>query len=316
MKMSYLNILLNQELIPNLFFDECWMSISLDERKKIIYSLFHINNWKSLEPQYRIYILQELENINASVQNRKPYRVVMKDNIDSSVQKGPEGSNEIQINSDYLLKGQRYAITIGKDGKVQHHIRQLDNLNVELFCSLCHEGEHVKQVQGIMKNLNTKEINECCLNLLANPDDKRESNRISYYDDPILYKLQPVEYYAFLHSETMTREVFTMLQAKFGIDIGYVKWDERVRKNDFDILARKWNEDNNLKEDVGVEYTVLGIRKMIIQSMTQNVSKWYDVFDGYKFCGLDYIRDYSPNIREDWVDDSKGHDQTSSCRKL
>lgn len=309
MKISYLSILSNQGLIPELFSHERWQSISLDERKEIIYSIFHINNWKKLEPQYRIYFLQELENINANMQDRKAYKVVMIDNMKPSVQTGPKGSNEIYVSSDYVLNGLRYVFDLEQDGKQNFHQKPLDDLNVELFCSLCHEGEHAKQEQSIRKNVNTKEINECRLNLTTNPDSKKNNNIISYNDDPILYKMQPVEYYAFLHSETMTREIFAMLQTKFGIDEGYAKWDEETRRTNFEALARKWNRDNHLKEEVGVEYTVSGIRKMLIHSMAQNVREWYNVVDAYKFCGLNFSRDYSPNFRVDWVDDSKCYDE-------
>lgn len=147
----------------------------------------------------------------------------MIDDMKASVQTGSESSNEIYVSRNYLLNGLRYVLELEQDGKQNFQQKLLDSLNVELFCSLCHEGEHVKQEQSIRKNVNTKEINECRLNLTTNPDNKKNNNRISYDDDPILYKIQPVEYYAFLHSETMTREVFAMLQTKFGIDEGYAK---------------------------------------------------------------------------------------------
>lgn len=310
MAISYLTILSNQKLIPKLFTDERWQNISLEEKKEIVYSLFHINNWNQLEPQYRIYFLQELENINANIQKRIPYKIVMLDELTdcsekklSSVCTGPEGSNEIHITSEYLLNGRRNRVMLNQDGSETVEKQQLDNLNVEVFCSICHEGEHVKQEVGSKGNVNTKEINECRLNFLGNLEDNTKSNRIEPSQSMILYKLQPAEYYAFKNSEEMTRKVFLMLQAKFGIDYGYVKWDKQTRSNDFEVLAKKWNEDNDMEEllGVGYGYTVEGIRKMIIRAMLYNVLEWYGVKDSEEACkklNLDY-NDYIPKMKED-----------------
>lgn len=248
MEVSYSTILSNQNLIPELFADNRWKSMTIGDKKEIIYSMFHIKNWKQLEPQYRIYVLQELENINAYMQKREASRLVLKSDMIDSIRTGTDESGEIHINSNYVLNGIRYRMTIQEDGTSIMEEERLDNENVELFCSICHEGEHKKQESGVRNDVNTKEINECRLNLLTNPDDKEENNRVSPYDDPIFYKMQPVEYYAFFNSENMTRDIFLMLQTKFGIDDGFVKWTQHIRKNNFEALAKKWNEDNEIKK--------------------------------------------------------------------
>ena len=273
--------------------------------------MFHIKNWKQLEPQYRIYILQELENINAYMQNRDASKLVLKSDMIDSIRTGPDKSGEIHINSNYVLNGIRYHMTIQEDGSSTIEEKVLDNENVELFCSICHEGEHKKQEADISRGVNTKEINECRLNLLANPDNKEESNRISPSESPIFYKIQPVEYYAFLNSEDMTRDVFSMLQTKFGIDDGFTEWAQRVKENDFEKLAQKWNKDNDIKELTGIEYTVIGIRKKIINIMLDNIQRWYNIDGCFKACewlNLDY-HDYSPKMKDDWVLDSTIRDE-------
>lgn len=310
MKISYSTILSNQNLIPELFLDDRWRSMPIDERKEIIYSIFHITNWKQLEPQYRIYILQELENINAYMQKRDASKLVLKNDMIGSIHTGPEGSGEIHINSNYVLNGIRYRMTIQEDGTTTIEEEQLDNGNVELFCSICHEGEHKKQEADIKSDVDTKEINECRLNLLTNPDNKEENNRISPSESPIFYKMQPVEYYAFLNSENMTRDIFSMLQTKFGIDDGFIKWAQRIKENDFEKMAEKWNEDNEMKKLAGIEYTVTGLRKRIIGRMLGNIQSWYNI-PGWKACewlNLDY-RNYSPNMEEDWVLDHEVRDE-------
>ena len=309
-KMSYSVILSNQNFIPELFMDERWRNIPIEEKKEIIYSIFHIRNWKQLEPQYRIYFLQELENINAYMQKREANKLVLKDDMRDSIHTGPEGSGEIHINSKYVLEGIRYQMMIQEDGTNQIEEVVLDNENVELFCSICHEGEHKKHESGIKSNINTKEIKECYLNVLVNPNNKEERNVISYKEDPILYKMQPVEYYAFLNSENMTQETFTMLQIKFGIDEGFVKWTQHIKENNFEVLVEKWNEDNEIKESTGIEYTVTGLRKLIIRIMIEKIQKWYGIKEEssvYKLLNLDY-EEYSSNIKEDWKSGNEIYD--------
>ena len=116
MKISYSTILLNQNLIPELFSDDRWGSMTIDERKEIIYSIFHIANWRQLEPKYRIYILQELENINAYMQKRDASKLVLKNDMMDSIHTGPEENGKIHINSSYVLNGIRYCMTIQEDG--------------------------------------------------------------------------------------------------------------------------------------------------------------------------------------------------------
>ncbi len=303
MAISYLTILSNQRLIPELFSDKRWQELSIDEKKEIIYSIFHIKNWEQLAPEYRIYILQELENINASMQQRVAYKIIVVDNEDfTDVKKGEDGTREIWINSEYLLKGIRHIMLLMPDGTQTISKEQLNNANVELFCSICHEGEHAKQEEGVKSKVNTREMNECLLNFLTNPDDKKQTNKISASENAIFYKLQPVEYYAFLNSENMTRSIFGMLQAKFGIDEGYCKWDKKAKMNGFDALAKKWNQDNNMKELAGVEYTVTGIRKKVINRMLENFMNWYGIQGIFNACeelNLDYS-DYSPKMLDDW----------------
>ena len=311
MKISYLTILSNQNLIPDLFLDDRWKRIPMGEKKEIIYTMFHIRNWKQLEPQYRIYILQELENINAYMQNRGASKLVLKSDMIDSIHTGPDKSEEIHISSNYVLNAIRYHMTIQEDGSSTIEEKVLDNENVELFCSICHEGEHKKQEADISRGVNTKEINECRLNLLANPDNKEETNRISPSESPIFYKIQPVEYYAFLNSEDMTRDVFAMLQTKFGIDDGFIEWAQRVKENDFEKLAEKWNKDNDIKESAGIEYTVIGLRKKIINRMLDNIQRWYNIDGCFKACewlNLDY-HDYSPKMKDDWVLDFTTRDE-------
>lgn len=238
------------------------------------------------------------------MQERNACKLVLKDDMMDSIHRGPDDCQEIHISSEYVLNGIRYHITILEDGTDITQKKQLDNENVELFCSICHEGEHEKQVTGIKSNINTKEINECCLNMLANPENKEESNRISPSESPIFYKMQPLEYYAFLNSENMTIDTFSMLQAKFGIDEGFTKWLQHSKENSFEVLAKKWNEDN---DRAGVEYTVVGLRKKIINKMLDNIQSWYNIDGCFKACdwlNLDY-HDYSPKIFDDWVLDSE-----------
>lgn len=311
MKITYSTILSNQNLIPELFIDNRWKSIPIDEKKEIIYSIFHIRNWKRLEPQYRIYILQELENINAHMQKRDSSKLVLKEDMKGSIHTGPNGSEEIHINSKYVLNGIKYYVTLQEDGTNIIQEKLLDNENVELFCSICHEGEHKKQEAGIKNSVNTKEINECYLNLLNNPDNEEENNRISPDDSIILYKLQPVEYYAFLNSENITKDIFSMLQTKFGIDEGFTKWAQRVKKDSFETLADIWNKDNNMKEWAGIEYTVVGLRKKIINVMLNNMQQWYNIDSCFEACrriNLDY-HDYSPKIKDDLVLDDEVRDE-------
>lgn len=311
MQISYRTILTNQSLIPELFSDIRWQELAIDEKKEIIYSIFHIKNWKQLNSEYRIYILQELENINGSMQKRKACKLVLKDDIKNSIHTGPEGSEEIHISSNYVLNGIRYHMILEKDGTNTFEEETLENENVSLFCSICHEGEHKKQENDIKSGVNTKEINECRLNLLANPDNKEENNRINFSESPIFYKMQPVEYYAFLNSENMTKTVFSMLQTKFGIDEGFSKWNRDVNLNNFETLANKWNTDNNMKEWAGIEYTVLGLRKKIINVMLDNIQKWYNIDGIFKACdwiNLNY-HDYSPKMKDDWALDSRSRDE-------
>lgn len=311
MRMSYSNILSNQSSIPELFLDNCWNDVSIDEKKEIIYSIFHVKNWRKLEPQYRIYILQELENINASMQGRKPCKLVLKDDMTNSVRTGPDGSQEIHISGEYVLSGIRYYMTILEDGTDITEKKQLDNENVELFCSLCHEGEHKKQEEGVKGHINTKEINECRLNLLTNPDNKEDNNIVTPSESPIFYKLQPVEYYAFLNSENMTIDTFSMLQTRFGIDEGFNKWLQHSKENSFEALAKKWNKDNDMKRWEGVEYTVVGLRKKVINVMLDNIQSWYNIDGCFKACdwlNLDY-HDYSPKMKDDWILDSETIDE-------
>jgi len=313
MAISYLTILSNQKLIPELFSDKRWQELTIDEKKEIIYSIFHIKNWEKLNPEYRIYILQELENINASMQERVAYKIIIEENdeITSSVYKGPSNCREIRINRKYILDGIRYKVQIIQDGTNNITEEQLDNTNVELFCSICHEGEHAKQEEGIKNDINTREINECRLNCLTHPDDKEKNNIIKASEDVIFYKLQPAEYYAFLNSENETRTVFSMLQAKFGIDEGYIKWYEDAKANSYEALAKQWNINNNMKEWAGVEYTVTGLRKKVMNLLLDNMREWYNIHSPFKACeelNLNY-KDYSPKIMDDWILESNEHEE-------
>lgn len=307
MKISYQTILSNQNFIPELFSDIRWQELDIDQKKEIIYPIFHIKNWRQLNPEYRIYFLQEVENINASMQKRNACKLVLKDNMEGSIHTGPEGSEEIYISSNYVLNGRKYHVILEENGTNTYEEENLENENVYLFCSVCHEGEHMKQKNGIKSDINTKEINECSLNLLANPDKKEENNRIDASEYPIFYKLQPVEYYAFLNSETMTKTVFSMLQTKFGVDEGFDKWNQEINLSNFEALAHKWNIDNNMKKTMGIEYTVTGLRKQLIKIMLDNIQKWYNIDGIFKVCdylNLDY-HDYLPKIKDDWILDSK-----------
>lgn len=313
MAITYCTILSNQKLIPELFSDKRWQELSITEKKEIIYSIFHIKNWEQLNPEYRIYILQELENINASMQERVAYKVIIVENEDftRSVCKGEHNSREILINKNYLLNGIRYRMQIMEDGTQEIFEEQLDNANVCLFCSICHEGEHVKQEEGIKNGINTREMNECRLNFLTHPDDKEKNNKIKASEDVILYKLQPAEYYAFLNSENETRTVFSMLQTKFGIDEGYIKWYEDTKTNCYEAVAKQWNINNNMKELAGVEYTVTGLRKKVMNLLLDNMREWYNIHSSFKACeelNLNY-KDYSPNVMDDWVLESNEHEE-------
>ena len=85
---------------------------------------------------------------------------------------------------------------------IQWNQETLENENVSLFCSICHEGEHKKQENDIKSGVNTKEINECRLaslkimnNLLIffNQNDypmtKKEMNDLQVDDLISIYEL-------------------------------------------------------------------------------------------------------------------------------
>jgi len=147
MKISYRTILSNQNFVPELFSDIRWQELDIDQKKEIIYPIFHIKNWRQLNPEYRIYFLQEVENINASMQKRNACKLIQKDNMEGSVHTGPEGSGEIYINSNYVLNGRKYHCILGEDGTNTFEEENLENENARNYIRILDEkSQRLKQL--------------------------------------------------------------------------------------------------------------------------------------------------------------------------
>ena len=71
-------ILVNQEKMVDIFRDNRWKNgMNIYQREKIITEFFYYNIWQQINPENRIYLLQEFENIQAKKQERDAYRIIV-----------------------------------------------------------------------------------------------------------------------------------------------------------------------------------------------------------------------------------------------
>ncbi len=273
-------IIQNQNTLNTLFNTKKWNRLNLIERERLLYTVFHRTNWKKLIPNNILPILQELENITAKKENRKPYNVGLQstkynDTLDDLILDISDHS--ILIKPNLIFRG----LKIQKD----KYINISDRLNCSLLDYFLHEQKHICQItrkkqiiQKMKNNINipshsiTDEDSEIQLFSITNPQNTNKSNYIRPEDSYLEYSLQPIEYYAFNDSETKVNSIFTNLEMVFGLDTGYKKWkkDKETYKNTLiDIYKNKFNIQTSL--------TYTQMYKQFIIERAKLIAQWYNM---------------------------------------
>lgn len=184
-------------------------------------NMFYITVWNKLDTNQRVRLLQILEN-NLSYRDGRPAsRVELYPKLPSLTQ-ASEATRKIKI-SDWHLTS---------------NFNELNNLNAQLYCAICHEHEHISQFVDVDSDKNDKKTEECRTNMkFVIP---HSSTNVQGY---IEYRLQPLEYYAHKISEEQTVATFTRLEREFGEDEGFQEWSKEVLSISVDDLVRIYNQE-------------------------------------------------------------------------
>lgn len=237
-----------------IFNDDRWKyGTNIFQKEKIISTLFHSKMWRKLNPKNRIFILQEIENIQAEKQKRNPYKIVLlnenynldRDLFDMMVN---YNTKKIYMRCDYVEKGLKQNITYEGIRKIDIN----DRLNVELLDGIIHEGYHIWTMQKAIKTKNMGNLKledrEVILGLLIrrNIGEKRntENNVQIMENERYLYRVEPAEYYAFKYAKDYIDKLFEVLERKYEKDEGYQNYLKYYYQEICDI-EKKYNEDKN-----------------------------------------------------------------------
>lgn len=237
-----------------IFNDDRWKyGTNIFQKEKIISTLFHSKMWRKLNPKNRIFILQEIENIQAEKQKRDPYKIVLlnenynldRDLFDMMVN---YNTKKIYMRCDYIEKGLKQNITYEGIRKIDIN----DRLNVELLDGIIHEGYHIWTMQKAIKTKDMENLKledrEVILGLLIrrNIGEKRnaENNVQIMKNERYLYRVEPAEYYAFKYAKDYIDKLFGVLERKYEKDKGYKNYLKYYYQEICDI-EKKYKEDKN-----------------------------------------------------------------------
>ena len=278
MNISVEQLIANQDKLKDIFGDKRWNNGTvLQQREEVVYSLFHQRNWQQIVPEKRIIILEELEKIFAKRQKRQPCKIVMlgenskyKDKVFDMI--ASKTRPVYFVREDYLLRGKEW---IHPQKGIQIDIN--NRLNVELMVSTIHEGKHKmqmikkQQMLSAKKGMNvTTEDLEVYLNFIANPNIEHAYNYYNPEDCLAKYRMQPIEYYAFEYGDTTTKNIFTNLEKRWGVDKGFQQWKEELEKRKRNI-ENIWNQKNS------GELNYQGIQKAMVKEMVSKCASWYQL---------------------------------------
>lgn len=244
-------ILVNQEKMVDIFRDNRWKNgMNIYQREKIITEFFYYNIWQQINPENRIYLLQEFENIQAKKQERDAYRIIVLSeeyNFDQDFfdMKVDYVAKKIYLRRNYIEKGIKQIIT-------KYGIEKCDisnRLNAELLDGIIHEAYHICSKQEIREKIRTKkplniDEKEIILWLKMQFTTNKQNNNQIIKNQRYLYRMKPQEYYAFKVAKHSVDIIFNKLERKFGIDIGYQEYLQAYYK-EIHELEKLYEKDKN-----------------------------------------------------------------------
>lgn len=230
-----------------------------------LFYLFHSSGFSSLKPEQRLTLLQELENIEAKKQNRKPYKVVS-DNKDERLMNagiifGKNGKpGKILFNEKYIFEGKEKTYNpITREKTYEEveglNIRLLDSMLHEQFHALFHhlicglnqgEGELYRELKEYKTYFDCHEVTE---------RQQQADIRKEFY----LYITNPDEYYAFEYAYENTLNIFRYINGRYGFD------DSIGSYKDYQICTRRMAEQSFL-HDTGVVSNYEEIYKILLNN--------------------------------------------------
>lgn len=237
---------------------------AIGKERKLFY-LFHSSVFSSLKPSQRLALLQELENVEAEKQNRKPYEVVFdkKDGrlMNAGIILGKDGKpGKILFNEKYIFEGKE-EVYDPKTKEITY--KDVDGFNLCLLDSMLHEQFHAL-FHHLILELNQgegelyRELKEYKTYFDCHEVSERQQQadiKKAFY----LYITNPDEYYAFEYAYENTLNIFRYLNGRYGFD------DSIGSYKDHQICTRRMAEQSFLY-DTGVVSNYEEIYKILLNN--------------------------------------------------
>lgn len=254
-----------QDDLPSFFEEESYKNIPIAIRRNIIFSLFHTTNWHKINPCNRIYILQELENIQATLQNRKPATI--------EVVPSDWKFNELLMDFGTIRDENKYIVRKNfiEDGILQMYDKdhnvvkfEVSFANYDLMDSILHEGYHMNTFNlfnNHPEDIHFREHLEYqlyCNYIYCNKISTRQSEYISS-GKTYLYRSNPDEYYAFNYAEGIVKKYMGVVSLLYGTDNEFIKYKEH-------ILNSRLQVENAFEKDYGFRLDYDRIYQLYLRS--------------------------------------------------
>ncbi len=234
----------------------------IGKETKLFY-LFHSSVFSSLEPFERLALLQELENVEAEKQNRKPYEVVSDKRdvrlMNAGIILGKDGkSGKILFNEKYIFEGKE---EVYNPETKEITYKEVDGFNLCLLDSMLHEQFHalfhhlileLNQGEGeLYRELKEyKTYFEC--HEVSEKQQQADIKKAFY-----LYIANPDEHYAFKYAYENVLNIIQYLNNQHGYENSVDSYKDRQRR------IRLMTEKSFL-DDTGVATSYEEIYKILL----------------------------------------------------
>lgn len=188
-----------------------YISLNCYQKYNIIIQCFYFKIWDKINSEYRILILQEFENIQAKIQKREPYKIIILENdsllMDFAV---CIKTKKLFVRKSYLLNAKKQNLT---NDKINLYVDS--KINMELLDGILHEQNHILLHKLKDQHRYYKEVKEYIMWLYW----LKEKNITNYNLDIknyLEYRMRPDEFYAFAYAEKNIRLIYEKLQFYYG----------------------------------------------------------------------------------------------------